>query len=1709
MCQSFAGLDRAGTMNFMVRAVALVENGRLPNGKPLYKKASPRVAAAAATFTWTVDTVPPVSYVGQYQTQAGVIVGAAPAPCSNPGKEGVAQVEISANEENSALQCRLSSWEASYQDFDRSMERWSGTTVQAWLSDPKHLSDQQVQLNLTAAVGGTFDGLTGAQLAALDEATLRRPPYSIDALQDLSLVRKSILNAIDAQKLPFTSCRTDRNTPALAKAYTADELGHGLRLFQVRAIDAAGNVGAPADYIWFNDLEAPSATFTATSPQYAQTSAIAATWTGTEVTPTSVSGAVFTDHTGHVHECDRYTFRTLLDGYDLTPRVVPGQPAPTPRKVASFADDMNSRAYTALEYMNYKGSLAPVQTGEWRDFTLTVVATDVAGNTATDGGAPFTWTIDMRAAVTSITRAPDQLSSDAVDVLFDWLSDEDGTTRNLTYVCTVDDGAPYACARGDDGYTIPELPPPPPGPYDPAKPGDPHTFTVTSVDEAGNAELGVRPFDPESPFRAFNKYAWLVDSRAPVAAFVAAAPGGGGKQPPAFVSELDFTFRFESDENGGAFQCKLTSVFPDGSSTTRVIQYETIANGPLAGAVAFPQAIGGEKLADGKHTFSVAPVDLAGNVGDAVTAEWMVDTIAPVTTLGLPATHSKDGRRTGEDFVAFGFGSPTGKDDSPVLEFYCAVDCLRQVTRCSNPAAATIKAATEVDGASVCYPHSTPQPQPFSGAGDSDVVVAVFSGGDGETHTAICSDSLGTAQDPTYFPCSKGAATFVGLQEGRHVFRVRAKDAAGNVGPAAVYGWDVDLTAPTASFLAGSASKPPVLTRSSTARFLMESDESIFTLECRVQCAQRPVGAPLYQDMSGVEVAQLAFGACVGRGSDFDACPNSVLLEGLQNAVHKFQVRAIDAVGNVQVKVGFDGMELGATTDYLWEVDQVSPRVQITALPGSATGVVDVSATATGNGGSFNGSITHAPAASFTFTADEPKVSFQCRRCIFLPDEDEAEAWDAAIGCSTFGPCSGDGSTLWWNVWPQDSGVSAAAGMLPPKQNNQEVPICDAAADAGCTPVDIHPDGSRAECTAGYLRTCGYVQYSYPNQAATPALTTLNCADPPDDPALSQSEQLEAYGCVRTEMLRHVVSVRAKDLAGNVGPEVEVRYLYDNIPPRIFDLDTSARQNPQGAVLLNPFLPKRPFAGVSDAGSSSREGSSSGAGGGDGDGAATAAAAGGGGGGGGGVVESVALDMYTQDTSMTFAWETDVTELYAENKGTRYTCAVLVGKDSVSDAAPCASPFVLDAATLPGSAMEQRQQTVQLDGSSVLRDGTYTFELVPTDFSGNRGAPFRFTWTVDTSPPNVVFPATLPSEPLWSNRKAASVSFLCTEPGCTFECQYEFLLAPAARYTAPTVLPQAVVEPFRPCGTERVNFALTFDADSGAAAGAVDTQLKFLVSPSVDLYGVLQRMLTGYTVTALQMDTVLGNGVYRARAKFTVEMAAANASLSDALLSFQDGKVAAAQQYVGVSRFEIDPATGELCTCGGGGGGGCTNAQVQATCMDADGKKVDCPCIEGYTGSGDLSIYAFDYDSGALGVSPVPPVVRDIAAMHPAGFEGDAAAAEYRKYRLSVRATDAVGVLGPAAHYDWHIDTAPPQTGLSALPATEGPFAVLTEGAAAFQYVTDGWFDRMPSALSTAGQSVAFRCKLQPLCWCVQELVCVRACVLCVLCVCARVRVCV
>ena len=146
--------------------------------------------------------------------------------------------------------------------------------------------------------------------------------------------------------------------------------------------------------------------------------------------------------------------------------------------------------------------------------------------------------------------------------------------------------------------------------------------------------------------QAYNQYVWYIDTRKPVARFT-----GSPQRPAVYLREVIHTFTFESDEPGGRFECVLAFVAAAGT-TSQSIQYHTLSNDRLTGTASFPDVTGTQVLRDGKYTFTVRPIDLAGNYGDGLVATWYLDTIAPGVDIVKPATHS-DARRTSKDWAAF------------------------------------------------------------------------------------------------------------------------------------------------------------------------------------------------------------------------------------------------------------------------------------------------------------------------------------------------------------------------------------------------------------------------------------------------------------------------------------------------------------------------------------------------------------------------------------------------------------------------------------------------------------------------------------------------------------------------------------------------------------------------------------------------------------------------------------------------------------------------------------------------------------------------------------------------------------------------------------------------------------------------------------------------------------------------------------------------
>jgi hypothetical protein len=114
------------------------------------------------------------------------------------------------------------------------------------------------------------------------------------------------------------------------------------------------------------------------------------------------------------------------------------------------------------------------------------------------------------------------------------------------------------------------------------------------------------------------------------------------------------------------------------------------------------------------------------------------------------------------------------------------------------------------------------------------------------------------------------------LHDGLRVFTVRARDAAGNRGPATTYTWRVDTAAPPRPQL---TQQPPNPSASNSATFAFSDREAGVSYECSLD------------------------------GAAYAACTSPKTYTGLSAAIHRFGVRAVDTAGN-----------RSPATEYSWRV---------------------------------------------------------------------------------------------------------------------------------------------------------------------------------------------------------------------------------------------------------------------------------------------------------------------------------------------------------------------------------------------------------------------------------------------------------------------------------------------------------------------------------------------------------------------------------------------------------------------------------------------------------------------------------------------------------------------------------------------------------------------------------------------------------------------
>jgi arylsulfatase A-like enzyme len=207
---------------------------------------------------------------------------------------------------------------------------------------------------------------------------------------------------------------------------------------------------------------------------------------------------------------------------------------------------------------------------------LDVKATDPLGNKRDN---TFRWTVDRTAPVLTVNVPGTYSKSDSATV--SWTANEpltDPVTEGIGRSCALDGVPidPFMCNVPETFTGLPD---------------GPHTFVIQVVDLAGNVS-------------AATQYTWTVDTAAPVITM------SSGPNDPTSTTAAEFAFS---------------------AVDTTPVTYKCSADGAVAQLCQSGVAYSG--LTDGPHTFSVTGVDAAGNVSDAATYTWTIDSVAPETTI--------------------------------------------------------------------------------------------------------------------------------------------------------------------------------------------------------------------------------------------------------------------------------------------------------------------------------------------------------------------------------------------------------------------------------------------------------------------------------------------------------------------------------------------------------------------------------------------------------------------------------------------------------------------------------------------------------------------------------------------------------------------------------------------------------------------------------------------------------------------------------------------------------------------------------------------------------------------------------------------------------------------------------------------------------------------------------------------------------------------
>jgi CSLREA domain-containing protein len=697
--------------------------------------------------------------------------------------------------------------------------------------------------------------------------------------------------------------------------YTAfPDFAPGSYTFSVQAIDAEDNISAPATHSWTAtaDLAAPAVSVLSGPP--ALTIALEATFTFAA--------------TDNATPAELLTFECSLDGVLFEPCASPFEASVEPGlltfqvRAIDLAGNVSSLGSYSWEVVG--PPITTFSSGPAATMTDTVATFEFAANQS-----PVTFECSLNGSVFQACASPLTLSDlgGGSYELAVQATNSYGIVEEIpaTYVWAVDAGADatppdtsitsgppspiasdtatfaftsnelnvsFQCQLSRDGALV--------TPFTGCEPpytvenllGGVYTFEAQAVDAAGNA-------DPTPA-----SFIWTV--LGPPTTLITLAP-----EDP--TEARNATFEFVSNVPGSTFECWLDGV---------VI-------GPCnSGSITFTD------LAFGAHNFFVYATAPGGYIdAQGYEYDWVVQEIQTFLNAGPAAVTPETGASfdfsasiTGSSFECSLDGAAYSDCASPLSFAGLSVGAHTFAVRATSPGG-------QIDASPVTYvweieplapPDITPPTTSIVTTLPATTIsdVAIF-----ELSASELSVSFECALDGGAFGGCVSPVEYNGLAVGLHTFQARATDAAGNLGPVASFAWEIldpaaDTVPPDTIIIAG----PAGLNTNLDAVFEFAGSDN-----------QTPAGQLQFQCRldSALE-------------ADWADCGSPEMLQGLTLGEHSFEVRAIDAAGNIDPEPAMRSWTV---------IDQTPPDTQILTFPAD---------------------VTESAEASFTFSADEAGASFEC-----------------------------------------------------------------------------------------------------------------------------------------------------------------------------------------------------------------------------------------------------------------------------------------------------------------------------------------------------------------------------------------------------------------------------------------------------------------------------------------------------------------------------------------------------------------------------------------------------------------------------------------------------------------------------------------------------------------------------------------------------------